>query len=163
MKPTLIDTDTPSLFFRNHPVVVSRFAEYAREHRSLNISIITYNEVLSGLLHRDARRQMESFRSFVEVNRMLPLSESAVSIAAQMYAESRKTGQPVDDIDILKSLPENLLFMQSCKLISWLPVLVFYVMAHSHCEQPQHLTRSRHSASQSILISTCSQSKEADL
>ena len=101
MKPTLIDTDILSLFFRNHPVVVNRFAEYAREHRALNLSIITYYEVLSGLLHRDARRQLESFRSFVEFNRMLPLSESAASIAAQMYAETRKVGQPVDDIDIL--------------------------------------------------------------
>lgn len=101
MKPTLIDTDILSLFFRNHPVVVNRFAEYAREHRALNLSIITYYEVLSGLLHRDARRQLESFRSFVEVNRMLPLSESAASIAAQMYAETRKAGQPVDDIDLL--------------------------------------------------------------
>lgn len=101
MKPTLIDTDILSLFFRNHPLVVNRFARYAREHRVLNLSIITYYEVLSGLLHRDARRQLESFRSFVEVNRMLPLSESAASIAAQMYAETRKAGQPVDDIDIL--------------------------------------------------------------
>lgn len=32
---------------------------------------------------------------------MLPLSESATIIAAQMYAETRKAGQPVDDIDLL--------------------------------------------------------------
>ena len=57
--------------------------------------------MLSGLLHRDARSQLESFRSFVEVNRVLTLSESAASIAAQMYAATRKAGQSVDDIDIL--------------------------------------------------------------
>lgn len=101
MRPTLIDTDILSLFFRNHPLVVNRFAEYAQEYSVLNLSIITYYEVLSGLLHRDARSQLKSFQSFVEANRMLPLTESAVSIAAKMYAETRNAGQPVDDIDIL--------------------------------------------------------------
>ena len=31
MKPTLVDTDILSLFFRGHPAVVARFAEYAEE------------------------------------------------------------------------------------------------------------------------------------
>jgi tRNA(fMet)-specific endonuclease VapC len=35
MKPTLVDTDILSLFFRGHPAVVARFAEYAEEHGSI--------------------------------------------------------------------------------------------------------------------------------
>ena len=39
MKPTLIDTDILPLFFRNHPLVVNRFAQYAREYSVLNWSV----------------------------------------------------------------------------------------------------------------------------
>jgi len=101
IKPTLVDTDILSLFFRGNPAVVARFAEYAEEHGSIAIAVITYYEVLSGLLHRDARRQFEAFQRFVVTNRVLPLHEEAAAHAADFYAKTRKAGQPVDDIDLL--------------------------------------------------------------
>jgi len=101
MKPTLVDTDILSLFFRGHPAVVARFAEYAEEHGSIAIAVITYYEVLSGLRHRDARRQLEVFQRFVASNRVLPLHEEAAVHAADFYATTRKAGRPVDDIDLL--------------------------------------------------------------
>ena len=72
MKPALIDTDILSLFLRGEPAVVSRFAAYLQAFDRLNISIITYYEILSGL-----------------------------RIAAMLYADLRKQGNPIDDIDLL--------------------------------------------------------------
>ncbi|MEB3215595.1 MAG: hypothetical protein VKN72_04935 [Nostocales cyanobacterium 94392] len=53
MNPALIDTNIVSLFFRNNPNVVARFHAYLKEYDKLNISIITYYEIVSGLKHRE--------------------------------------------------------------------------------------------------------------
>jgi tRNA(fMet)-specific endonuclease VapC len=97
----LVDTDILSLYFRNDPAVVARFAAYVSRHRVINLSIITTYEIVSGLLHRDAHRQLERFREFAALNRVLPLSAGAVEWAARFHADTRKAGTPVDDIDLL--------------------------------------------------------------
>jgi len=99
--PSLIDTDILSMFFRNHPEVTAIFASYLSRHKKMNISIITYYEIMSGLKHRDARKKTASFLEFVSKNRVLPLTEQSVTISAEIYAELRKAGKPLDDIDLL--------------------------------------------------------------
>ncbi len=101
MKPALIDTDILSLFLRGEPVVVSRFAGYLQAFNRLNISIITYYEILSGLRYRDANKQLERFLELIHNNNLLPLTVDACGIAAMLYADLRKQGNPIDDIDLL--------------------------------------------------------------
>lgn len=101
MKPALIDTNILSFFFHNSSLVVERFKAYLRVHGKINISIITYYEILSGLKHRDAQKQLTSFLNFVSYNEVLPLTTSSTTIAADIYANLRNKGTPVDDIDIL--------------------------------------------------------------
>ena len=101
MKACLLDTDILSLFFRNHPQVIEYFNLYLQEYEKLNFSLITYYEILSGLKHRDANRQIENFLQFSEKNNIILLSKKSVMISAEIYAESRKKGTPVDDIDLL--------------------------------------------------------------
>ena len=101
MKPVLVDTDILSMFFRNNHNVVSNFREYLKQYEKINLSIITYYEVLSGLKHRDALRQLNSFEEFVKQNAVLPLTEHSATISSDLYAGLRKAGKPIDDIDIL--------------------------------------------------------------
>ena len=101
MQPTLIDTDTISLFLRNHPQVVANFRAYLLEHGAINFSIITYYEIVSGLKHRDARRQLSSFLELASYSNVIPLSEQSVTTSAEIYATLRIAGTPVDDIDLL--------------------------------------------------------------
>ena len=101
MKPALIDTNILSFFFRNHSLVVERFQAYLNDHDKINISIITYYEIVSGLKHRDAQKQLTSFQEFVSYNTVLPLSTSFATISADIYANLRNKGMPIDDIDIL--------------------------------------------------------------
>jgi tRNA(fMet)-specific endonuclease VapC len=101
MKPALIDTNILSFFFRNHSLVVERFQAYWKEHDKINISIITYYEIVSGLKHRDAQKQLISFQEFVSYNTVLPLTISSATISADIYANLRNKGTPIDDIDIL--------------------------------------------------------------
>ena len=101
MKTALIDTDILSLFFRNDLTVIGHFREYLQEHGRMNISILTFYEILSGLKHRDALKQLDMFFEFVKNNTILPLTEKSVAISSDVYAALRKTGNQLDDIDIL--------------------------------------------------------------
>lgn len=101
MKPSLVDTDILSLFFKKHPPVTVCFDRYLAEYGTINFSIITYYEIVSGLKHRDAYNRLSLFFDFAERNTVLPLTEDAVNIAGDMYAELYKNGNPLDDIDIL--------------------------------------------------------------
>lgn len=101
MKPALIDTNILSFFFRNHSLVIERFQAYLKEYDKINISIITYYEIVSGLKHRDAQKQLTSFQEFVSYNTVLPLTTSSAIISADISANLRNKGTPIDDIDIL--------------------------------------------------------------
>ena len=101
MRLALIDTDTLSLFFRKTPSVVERFEEYLDMFDTVSFSIITYYEILSGLRHRDASRQIKSFIEFAALNTIIPLTERSVEISSGLYADLRKIGKPLDDVDLL--------------------------------------------------------------
>lgn len=101
MKPSMIDTDILSLFLKNHPKVVERFASYLTLYKKVSLSIITYYEIVSGLKHRDAEKKLLKFLEFASRNTVLPLTKESVTISGEIYAELRKTGNPLDDIDLL--------------------------------------------------------------
>ncbi|MBH8576870.1 type II toxin-antitoxin system VapC family toxin [Nostocaceae cyanobacterium CENA369] len=101
MKPALIDTDILSLFFRGNVNVVAQFQTYLITYRQINISIITYYEILSGLKHRDAQKQLTLFLEFAAQNVVLPLTQQSVTLSADIYANLRLQGIPIDDIDLL--------------------------------------------------------------
>jgi len=94
MKPTLVDTDILSLFFRGHAGVVARFAEYAEEHGSIAIAVISYYEVLSGLRHRDARRQFEVFHA------LLPPTASCRCTRKPQFMPRTSTPRPARPADL---------------------------------------------------------------
>lgn len=101
MKPALIDTDILSLFFRGDLTTVYHFQAYLNEYQQINLSIITYYEILSGLKHRDARKQLSLFLEFAARNTVLPLTLESAALSANHYATLRRDGNPVDDIDLL--------------------------------------------------------------
>ncbi len=101
MEPALIDTNIVSMFLRGHPEVRGRFAAYVEEHGKVNLSMITVYEALSGLKHRDAKKQMTAFKALVDASEIWPLTEQSVELSADIYAALRKTGQTIDDIDLL--------------------------------------------------------------
>jgi len=89
VKSALIDTDILSMFFRGTPKVAAQFGSYLKIYPQINISIVTYYEILSGLKHRDAQKQLSSFLEFAARNNVLPLTERSTSLSAEMYANLR--------------------------------------------------------------------------
>ena len=101
MREMLIDTDILSRFFRGDVRVVAAITRYVSVHQTLHISIISQYEILSGLYHKDAQQQLKRFLEFLPTVNVLPLTQEAIEQAAQCYAQTRKLGTPVDDMDLL--------------------------------------------------------------
>ena len=101
MNPVLLDTDTLSLFLRGDKEVVSHVQRYLQHFDTLNISIITKYEILSGLYHKDANKQLAKFEKLLTLLNIIALNDHAIDIASQKYAQTRQLGKPVDDIDLL--------------------------------------------------------------
>ena len=101
MKRALLDTDTVSYYMKNYPIVVDKVDSYLQEHGFISISLITYYEVMNGLLYKDAHRQLERFNEFVNLNEVVPLDQSIALTAAQLFADLRKAGQSFGHNDVL--------------------------------------------------------------
>jgi len=101
MKAALVDTDILSMFLKGNKQVKESFKTYLNSYNHINFSIITYYEILSGLKHKDAHKQISSFVEFAAINNILPLTIQSSENSAIIYADLRKKGTPVDDIDLL--------------------------------------------------------------
>lgn len=100
MTESLIDTDILSFYFRGDKKVVDKFKIYLSHFDQINISIITYYEVLAGLNFRGAERQLQQFQEFVDSHVLLHLSEASARIAADLYATLRKSGITIGASDL---------------------------------------------------------------
>lgn len=101
MKPSILDTDILSEFLRGNPKVIAKVDEHLKEYGFINLSIITYYEILNGLLYKDARKQLEKFEDFVTLNKVIPLTIRTVRIAAKIQADLRKKGEEIGHTDTL--------------------------------------------------------------
>ena len=61
MKQVLLDTDILSEFFRGNQNVRGNVEKYLQFHDAINLSIITYYEILNGLLYKNAQSQLLRF------------------------------------------------------------------------------------------------------
>jgi tRNA(fMet)-specific endonuclease VapC len=61
MKPSMLDSNILSEFLRGNPKVISKVDLYLKEFGYINLSIITYYEILNGLLYKDVRKQLARF------------------------------------------------------------------------------------------------------
>jgi tRNA(fMet)-specific endonuclease VapC len=101
MKPALIDTDILSMFLKGNTKVTENFKNYLKAYNNINFSIITHYEILSGLKHKDAHKQLSTFLKFASISNILPLTTQSSENSAIIYADLCKKGTPVDDIDLL--------------------------------------------------------------
>ena len=101
MKPVMLDSDILSEFLRGNKEVVERVDEYLKKHAQINFSVVTYYEILNGLLYRDAKKQLSRFIDFVELSNVLPLSMHTAKISAEIQADLRKKGKQIGHTDTL--------------------------------------------------------------
>lgn len=101
MNRVLIDTDILSYYFKGDEIVIGNFEKYLKQFDLVEISLITYYEVVGGLLAKGALKQLNVFEDFVAENIVVPMTDKSAKISAELYASLRQTGNTVDDIDLL--------------------------------------------------------------
>ena len=101
MNRALIDTDILSYYFKGHDIVLDNFKKYLDQYDLIEISLITYYEIVGGLLAKNALKQLTVFEDFVLENLVIPMTESSAKISAELYSTLRQSGNNVDDIDLL--------------------------------------------------------------
>jgi tRNA(fMet)-specific endonuclease VapC len=101
LKKALIDTDILSMFLRGDEKVKSRFADYLSRYSKINISILSYYEILSGLTYKDANKQMKAFLKLCEDASIIPITKKSCSKSANIFADLKKNGEIIDNVDIL--------------------------------------------------------------
>lgn len=101
MTEALVDTDILSYYFRGDTKVVERFRDYLKEFDQINISIVTYYEVLGGLKFKEAGKQIRDFEEFIKNNNIIHISEESAKISGDIYADLRRRGITIGTSDIL--------------------------------------------------------------
>lgn len=101
MNRALINTDILSYYFKGDKTVVKNFEFYLQHYDLIEISIITYYEILGGLLAKNALKQLSIFEDFVIDNLVIPMTDSSAKISAKLYSNLRQSGNIIDDIDLL--------------------------------------------------------------
>jgi predicted nucleic acid-binding protein len=101
MSPSMLDTDILSEFLRGYEKVVNNVDEYLKQFGFISLSIITYYEILNGLLFKDAKKQLKKFENFVTLNNVLLLTLKSTKLAAKIQADLRKKGREIGHTDTL--------------------------------------------------------------
>jgi tRNA(fMet)-specific endonuclease VapC len=101
MNRVLIDTDILSYFLKGDKIVVEKVVNYLESFEILEISLISYYEIVSGLLAKNALKQLKVFEEFVNENLVIPLTEKSCMISAELYSTLKLKGEIIDDIDLL--------------------------------------------------------------
>ncbi len=103
MNRALIDTDILSYYFKGDKNVIKNVTLYLKHHELIEFSLITYYEIVGGLLAKNALKQLAVFEEFAAFNLMLPMTQNSTKISAELYSSLRQTGNTVDDIDLLSA------------------------------------------------------------
>ncbi len=101
MRLSMLDTDILSEFLRGNRKVIANVDEHLKEYGFISLSVITYYEILNGLLYKDARKQLTRFEDFVGLNKVIPLTLPMAKTAAMIQADLRKKGTEIGHTDTL--------------------------------------------------------------
>jgi tRNA(fMet)-specific endonuclease VapC len=101
MKTPLLDTDTISYFLKGNASVIRQMNEMYQRDEALHISVITYYEIMNGLLFKNARKQLESFQELAVSCQIIHLDTAIADLAAEIYAELRRNNQMIGHTDVL--------------------------------------------------------------
>lgn len=72
-----------------------------KEYGFINISVVTYYEVMNGLLYKDAKAQLPKFERFAELNNIIPLTLEEARNAASIYTDLRKKRITIGHNDVM--------------------------------------------------------------
>jgi len=100
VRKAVLDTNIVSYFLRGNAEVVDRLSQYSQFYDAVTFSLLTYYEIKSGLLYKNASNLLTRFEELASESEILPLSLMTMSIASDIYADLRQRGLLIPPIDI---------------------------------------------------------------
>ncbi|MCL2572487.1 MAG: PIN domain-containing protein [Defluviitaleaceae bacterium] len=96
-----LDTNTISFIIRGNEVVREKYFQAASKGIHCVIPLMVYYEVKRGLKANNAGNRLRSFEGICTVLGITDLTAADMDIAAEIYAERKSLGKPIDDGDLL--------------------------------------------------------------
>ena len=97
---SIIDTDILSFYFKSDSKVIDQFNNDLKEFDQINISIITYHEILASSKFKKAQKKIQEFEEFVANNNIIYLSEESAKRSGDIYVDLRKKGITIGTSDL---------------------------------------------------------------
>lgn len=101
MRECLLDTDTFSFYLKGNEDVVEKVIDYLTEYPNLNISSITYYEILKGLEYKQASRQKKDFKNLAKKINVINVNNDSLEISAKIYGDLKRKGKVIGTADTL--------------------------------------------------------------
>lgn len=95
-----LDTNIISYLLKGNASVLKRLEELAEDDNQFEIPSIAYYEIKRGLIASGATIKLTRFLNFVKQIGIAELKTSTLDLAAQIYADLKKTGDMIEDDDI---------------------------------------------------------------
>ena len=95
-----LDTNIISYLLKGNKSILQNLDTLAENDNEISIPSIAYYEIKRGLLANNATTKLTRFLKFVEVIGIVELTAETLNIAAQIYADLKKTGKPIEDDDL---------------------------------------------------------------
>ncbi len=97
----LLDSDTISLLRRGHERVTQHTSDYITIYGKLTFVELTWYEIVRGYSAVNAHHQLETFGIFCHDCEILPLDRRGLEHAANIYADLKRRGELIGEIDML--------------------------------------------------------------
>jgi tRNA(fMet)-specific endonuclease VapC len=101
MVASLVDTDILSFYFKQDPEIIRAVAKYLSRFDQLNISLVTYYEVIPGLKFNGSQQQLRLFEDFVRDHHVMGVTRRSAIISGEIYASLRRKGIIIGTSDTL--------------------------------------------------------------
>ncbi|MBQ8014427.1 MAG: type II toxin-antitoxin system VapC family toxin [Treponema sp.] len=95
-----LDANIISYLLKGNTSVLKKLEELAEDDNQFEIPSIVYYEIKRGLLANGAATKLTRFLNFAKEIGIVDLKNSTLDIAAQIYADLKKSGEIIEDDDI---------------------------------------------------------------
>jgi len=95
-----LDANIISYLLKGNTSVLKKLEELAEDDNQFEIPSIVYYEIKRGFLANGAATKLTRFLNFAKEIGIVDLKNSTLDIAAQIYADLKKSGEIIEDDDI---------------------------------------------------------------
>lgn len=101
MRACLVDKEILSYYFMGHQRVVEHFEKYYYAFEVVNLSVVTYYELVAGLMVMNVPHELKKLDGFVALNNLLPLTGEVARMAGELYSSLFKERRGISDVELM--------------------------------------------------------------